>query len=562
MNSTAHLLATGCSINQVTGQITGLCTTKGSVYININYPAITPFFILGGGVLVALVLAAVLPKRQYPGLWPGLTALAGLGTVIDGLVQWADLNGSSITPVTVGDQIFYDHMSAFFTILFGSITVVAAVMSDSYLKREGLDGPEPYVLMMACSTGAVLMADAAGLISLFLGLEILSIALYTMTAYHRRRTASGEAGLKYFILGSFSSAVFIYGVALIYGATGSTQYLGMVEFLIANSLVHNGVLLAGMGFVIVGLGFKVAGVPFHFWAPDVYQGAPTPFTGYMAAIAKAAGFAALIRVLMLGLQTETSAWRPIIWVLATLSVLFGSVWALAQVDLKRMLAYSSVSQAGYVFIGLQAGTATGVRAVCFYVFTYAFMVMGTFAVVSVVQGRGEARNDLSAVRGLSSRSPWLAFSMLVLLLGQAGIPLTSGFLGKWVVISAVIGQGQYALGLIGMLGAAIAAFFYLRVALVMYMGTEAVPAPSLAPAAMGAAAGPAPAYASDLPSLATAGLTQADTVLTLRAAPSGRLKVPPSMAAVVVFCVAFTIFAGVSTPMLSFAHSITLPWSV
>jgi NADH-quinone oxidoreductase subunit N len=564
----AHLLAAGCSINQVTGQITGLCSGKGSISISIDYPALAPLFILGGGALVALVLAAVLPKRPYPGLWPGLTALAGVGTVVDGLVQWANLNGSSVTPVTVGDQLFYDHMGAFFAILFGSATVLGAFVSDSYLQREGLDGPEPYVLMMTCSLGAVLMADAAGFITLFLGLEVLSIALYTMTAYHRRRAASGEAGLKYFILGSFSSAVFIYGVALLYGATGSTQFLGITEFLITNAVVHDGVLLAGIGLVIVGLAFKVAAVPFHFWSPDVYQGAPTPFVGYMAAVAKAAGFAGLVRVLMLGLQTQASVWRPVIWVLATLSVLVGSVLALAQVDLKRMLAYSSVSQAGYVLIGLQAGTAAGVSAVSFYVFTYTFMVVGTFAVVSVVQGRGEARNDLSALRGLASRNPWLAGGMLVLLLGQAGIPLTSGFLGKWVVISAVIGKGQYALGLIGMLGAAIAAFFYLRMALVMYMSPESAPAseaPLPAPALAGAGAGGPSglgADGSDLAYMATAGLNPRDTALALRAAPTARARVPSSIRAVVALCVAFTIFAGVSTPVLSLAHSITLPWSV
>ena len=585
-----HLLAAGCSIDDVTGKITGLCTAKGSVSININYPAIVPLLVLGGGALVLLVLSAVLPKRRYPkpqyrGLWAGLTVMAGVGTVIDGIVQWQDLNGSSITPVTLGDQLFYDHMGAFFAILFGIATATGAAISDSYLVREGLDGPEPYVLMLTCSTGAVLMADAAGFITLFLGLEILSISLYAMSAYHRWRAASGEAGLKYLILGSFASAIFIYGAALIYGATGSLQYLGVVSYLADNALFQNGILLAGMALVLVGLSFKVAAVPFHFWSPDVYQGAPTPFVGYMAAVAKAAGFAGLLRVLMLALPTAASSWRPIVWVLATLSVVVGSVLALVQVDLKRMLAYSSVSQAGYVLIGLQAGTAAGVRAVCFYVFTYTFMVIGTFAIVGVLQGRGEARNDLSAVRGLAYRSPWLAAAMLVLMLGQAGVPLTSGFLGKWVVIEAVLGQGQYELGLIGMLGAAVAAFFYLRVALIMFLGPEgagavaAVPAgASLAAAGAGAGTGPlsggpgdlpgvpatgaAAAYAgSDLQAVVTAGLSGRDKALALRPPPGARPRVATATAAVIAVCVAFTIFAGVSTPVLSFAHSITLPWS-
>lgn len=566
---TAHLLAAGCTINQTTGAITGLCTAKGSLHISINYPALVPILVLGAAVLVVLLLSAVLPKRTYQGLWAGLTALAGVGVIVDGIVQWQDLNKSSIAPVTLGDQLFYDHMGAFFAVLFGIATVAGAAISDGYLVRESLDGPEPYILMLSCSIGAVLMADAAGFVALFLGLEILSISLYAMSAYHRWRVASGEAGLKYLILGSLASAIFIYGVALIYGATGSLQYLGIVSYLVDNALFQNGVLLAGMGLVIVGLGFKVAAVPFHFWVPDVYQGAPTPFVGYMAAVAKAAGFAALLRVLMLALPTLASDWRPIIWALAALSIVFGSVLALVQVDLKRMLAYSSVSQAGYVLIGLQAGTANGVRAVCFYLLTYSFIVIGSFAVVGVLQGRGEARNDLSAIRGLASREPWLAGAMLVLMLGQAGVPVTSGFLGKWVVIQAVLGQGQYELGLIGMLGAAIAAFVYLRVALMMFLAPEGAAAHAVAGAAVptevgnpGPAGATASSYAgADVQSLVTAGLSIRDKALALRPPPPARIRVSNATAAVIVICVVFTIFAGVSTPVLSFAHSISLPWS-
>ncbi|MGD0811012.1 MAG: NADH-quinone oxidoreductase subunit N [Acidimicrobiales bacterium] len=549
-------VAAGCTIGSATGTVSGLCTAKSSITIAINYPALVPLFLLGGGALVVLFLAAMLPKRRYPGLWAGITVLASLGTIVDGLAQWFQLP-NTFTPLTnaftIGGQLYYDHFAAFFAILFGSATLLGALLSDGYLTRENLDGPEAYVLMLACSTGALLMADAASLISLFLGLEIMSIALYTMSAYNRRRAASGEAGLKYFILGSFASAIFIYGVALIYGATGSTQYFEIIVFLATNNVVHTGVLLAGMGLVIVGLGFKVAAVPFHFWAPDVYQGAPTPFVGYMAAVAKAGGFAGLVRVLMLALPTETSNWRPIIWVLAAASVLVGGVLALVQADLKRMLAYSSISQAGYVLIGLQSGTASGVKGVCFYLFTYVFLVMGTFAVISVVQGRGEARNDLGAVRGLAARSPWLAAALLVLLLGQAGLPLTSGFLAKWVVIEAVVAKGQYELAVIGMLGAAIAAFFYLRIAFLVYSAPE--------PAADGADG--APAYGtSDLQAIAVAGMSGRDTALALRAPSAARIRVPAATSAVLAICVGFTIFAGVSGLLVSMTNSLSLPWQL
>ncbi len=553
-----HLLAAakGCTISSL-GKVTGLCTAKASISIPVAYRAILPILLLFGGALVVLLVVAVLPRRRYPGLWAGLTVVTGLATLIDGLVQWANLNNSAHVAVTLAGQIIYDHFSAFFVILFGSATVLGALVTDGYLRRENLDGPEPYVLMMLCSSGAVLMALAGGLVSLFLGLEVLSISLYTLSGYHHRRPASGEAALKYFILGSFSSALFIYGAALVYGATGSLQYAQIYAFLTGTVLIHNGVLLAGMGLLIVGLGFKVAAVPFHFWAPDVYQGAPTPFVGYMAAVAKAAGFAGLVRVLMLAFPTQVSNWRPIIWVLATASVLIGGVLALVQSDLKRMLAYSSVSQAGYVLIGLQDGTSNGVQAVSFYVFTYAFMVIGTFAIVEIIQGRGEARNDLSAARGLSTRSPWLATAMLVLLLGQAGIPLTSGFLGKWLVIEAVVSKGQYGLGIIGMLGAAIAAFPYLRVALMMYVSP---PPTGRRQGDEVSAEEDAALQHSDLQGIMSAGLVGRDSALALRAAPTTRLRQPPATTVAIGICTVFTIFAGVSTPLLSMAHSITLPW--
>ncbi|HTW10089.1 MAG TPA: NADH-quinone oxidoreductase subunit N [Acidimicrobiales bacterium] len=562
----AHLSAAGCTVSPVLGQVSGICSSKGSLNMAIDYTALVPFFVLGGGVLVLLALAALLPKRlPYGPIWAGIATLAGTGTIVDGLVQWHNTTGLTIGnqgnatgPLALGGQLFYDQLGAFFCVLFGSATVLGAWISHAYLTRENLDGPEPYILMLSCSTGAVLMAEAAGFITLFLGLEILSISLYTLTAYHRRRTASGEAGLKYFILGSFASAIFIYGVALIYGAVGSTLYYGAIDMLVTSQIIHNGVLLAGIGLVIVGLAFKVSAAPFHFWSPDVYQGAPTPFVGYMAAVAKAAGFAALLRVLLLAVNTQQADWRPIIWVLAVASVLVGSVLALVQADIKRLLAYSSISQAGYVLIALQAGSTYSLSAVCFYVFTYTFMVIGTFAIVGVVQGRGEARNDLSSLRGLASRQPWLAAAMLVLLLAQAGIPLTSGFLGKWVVISAAVQKGQYALALIGMLSAAIVAFAYLRLALIMYMSPEPNASQPAAAGASDAAYGGGDV--SDLPEVVTAGLAARDSALALRPPPTARLRVPAPVSATVAVCVAFTIFAGVSTPVLSWAHSIALPW--
>ncbi|MBO0692406.1 MAG: NADH-quinone oxidoreductase subunit N, partial [Acidimicrobiaceae bacterium] len=450
-----------------------ICVAFNSIHIPIQYRSIAPVLVLGVGALVLLAISAVLPKRSRPGLYAYLTALIGVIAAVVCAFEWSDISDHGTIINAVGSQIIYDHFTILIYLLISIATVLGALTADHYLVREGLDGVEPYVLMLMSGLGAMLMAASGGTVMLFLGLEIMSIALYVMTAYHRRRSASGEAGLKYFILGSFSSAIFLYGAALAYGATGSTQFNEMASFLAANTLAHNGVLLAGMLLLIIGLGFKVAAVPFHFWTPDVYQGAPTPFTGYMAAVAKAGGFAGLVRILVQGFISQQVNWRPVIWLLAVLTLLLGSVLAIVQRDLKRMLAYSSISQAGYVLIGLQAGSAKGVASIGFYLFTYTFIIAGTFAVVQLIQGEGEGRNDLGAIRGLARRSPLLAFGMTILLLAQAGVPLTSGFLGKFYVIQAVVNRGQYPLAVIGMLAAAIAAFFYLRIALLMYSSPSA-----------------------------------------------------------------------------------------
>ena len=388
----SHLLAAaGCSVGTL-GNVTGLCTAKSSISIAINYPALVPLLFLlwrraGGPVS----WRPMLPKRRYPGLWAGLTVLASLGTIdrrSRAVVRPA--TPSSSRRLHDGRSAYYDQFAAFFAI---SVRFCHGARGDRLRRLPDPGKPgRPRTLRPhdgVLRPGRCSWPRRRGLISLFLGLEILSISLYTMSAYHRRRAASGEAGLKYFILGSFASAIFIYGVALIYGATGSTQYVEIIIFLASNTVMHNGVLLAGMGLLIVGLGFKVAAVPFHFWSPDVYQGAPTPFVGYMAAVAKAGGFAGLVRVLMLALPTQTSNWRPIIWVMATASVLVGGVLALVQVG-PEADAGLFVGKPG----GLRPDRAAGRhrerrQGVCFYLFTYAFMVIGTFAVVGSC--RAEAR---------------------------------------------------------------------------------------------------------------------------------------------------------------------------
>jgi NADH-quinone oxidoreductase subunit N len=313
------------------------------------------------------------------------------------------------------------------------------------------------------------MAVANDLIVLFLGLEVLSLALYVLAGFHSRRAASQEASLKYFVLGAFSSALFLYGIALTYGATGSTNLPEIAQFLRTNVIASNGVLLGGMGLILVGLGFKVAAVPFHMWTPDVYQGAPTPVTGFMAAAAKCAGFAGLLRVFFSAFHLYSTDWRPLVWMLAVLTIVVGSVLAVVQTDVKRMLAYSSIAHAGYVLVGLQAGTERGIAGSLFYLLAYTFMILGSFAVVTVIGGRGDTRHDLDDYRGMSQTRPLLALAFTVLLLAQAGVPLTSGFLAKFYVIGAAVSAHSYALAIIAMLGAVVSLFFYLRVIVMMYM---------------------------------------------------------------------------------------------
>jgi NADH-quinone oxidoreductase subunit N len=585
--------SSGCTIAPGGTSVSGLCTEPNTLHIPVAYSSILPVLILSIGALLLLTVSAVLPKRSRPGLFPLLTLAVGAASLAGSIWQWYNVPTGG-GAVTIGGQVLFDRFAVFFSILISIAVMLSAIAADSYLRREGLDGVESYVLMLMSATGAVLMAESAGLILMFLGLEIMSIALYVMSAYHRRRVQSGEAGLKYFLLGSFSSALFLYGIALIYGATGTVNLVYVSQFLATNVLVNNGVLLAGMVLLIVGLGFKVAAVPFHFWTPDVYQGAPTPFTGYMAAVAKAAGFAGLLRVLMVGLPSQRADWRPIIWMLALLTLVVGSVLAIASRDLKRMLAYSSISQAGYVLVAVQAGTSMGTSAALFYLFTYAFIVIGSFAIIDVIEGPGERRSDLGTMRGLSRRQPLVAAAMLVLLLAQAGVPFTSGFLGKFYVIQASVQEGQYYLAIIAMIAAAVAAFFYLRVALLMYasdaahsvegetdvFGAGLAPVPVLdgppvggngavgsrrsamsgAPgsgAAAGSGAALPSAAAGSGPALSSAVSRPAADVVVLDAPPATASFVPSGTALVVAVSVAFTIAAGVSSFALDFAKAAT-----
>jgi NADH-quinone oxidoreductase subunit N len=514
--------------------LTGIALgASGVVLPHVDYTAILPELIFLGGVLVLIAASAMAPRQPPTGVYATATCGIALAALVASLVLWRDVQRHGAF-MTVARSVDVDGFAVFFLVLVSGVLVVAAILGSGYLRREGIVGCEYYALALISGSGAMLMASANDLILVFLALEVLSIPLYVLAGFDRRRATSQEAAIKYFVLGAFSSAVFVYGIALIYGATGSTNLPEIGAFLSHNIITANGVLLAGIALLIVGFSFKVAAVPFHMWTPDVYQGAPTPVTGFMAAIAKAGGFAAFLRVVVATLPTLRADWQPIIWAIAGVTLLGGAVVALAQRDVKRMLAYSSINHTGFVLIGLQAATTRGVAAGAYYVFAYAFLVLGSFAVVGVVGGRGDRRHDIEAYRGLATHNPVLAAAFTVLLLAQAGVPFTTGFFAKFYVLAASVEAHSYALAVIAMASAAIAVFVYLRIVLLMY---------STQPAAAVAAGTPAPGGG----------------VATLVRPVVARLAVAPSIAFGLAVCVGVTVVFGVwPQPLVDFARTATL----
>ena len=545
---------------------------------SIRYLAILPVIVMLGGAVVLLAAASLVkrPLRRRV----ATVATVAISMTAFGLAwwQWADVQSRG--PYTsVAHAVVVDGFSVLITVLVTAAMALSALVAEGYLAREGIEGAELHVLALVSASGAILMGQANDLVIVFLGLEIPSIALYVLTAFNHKRAASGEAALKYFVLGGFSSAVFVYGIALTYGATGTTNLAQIADFLAHNVVVHDGVLLAGMSLLLVGFAFKVAAVPFHMWTPDVYQGAPSPVTGFMAAVAKAGGFAAFLRVFISSFGVLASDWRPIIYALAIVTLLVGAGLAVVQRDIKRMLAYSSINHAGFVLLGLQAATASGVSSALYYLFAYMFMVIGSFAVVTVIGRTSDVDHDIAAYRGLARRQPLLAFVFAVLLLAQAGVPFTTGFLAKFQVVLASVDAHSVPLAVVAMVSAAVAAFFYLRVTVLMYAPSEepfdeiaspGVRALVTAGGGGGAAASGFEAVAAVRSRLNAALLLETDqadqgeAVTDPDASPAeanerSRVAVPLPAAVAIGICVAVTIVFGIiPAPLVDFAHKATL----
>jgi NADH-quinone oxidoreductase subunit N len=428
----------------------------------VDLGPVMPELLLVGAAVVALLLGAIARRIEPVALL--VVSLVGVVGAAAACVMLWDWDGGL---TVLAGSVAVDRFGVVVRLILLGTAAFGLLYGHHYFERSGELRPEFYPLVLFATAGMTLIAVAADLIVVFLALEILSLSLYVLTGFSLR-LGSVEGAMKYFLLGAFSSAFFLFGVAMAYGATGSTR-LADVATALAGRSDDLALALAATGLLVVGFAFKVSAVPFHMWTPDVYQGAPTAVTAFMSAGTKVAAFAALIRVLNVALQPMTIDWRPLVWGLAALSVVAGSVLAIAQTDIKRLLAYSSIAHAGFVLTGLVAAGAAGIGAALYYLGAYALTILGAFGVVMLVSARGEQRTTLTSYAGLGRRSPVLAGLLALFLVSLTGIPPTAGFVAKVNVFRAATEAGAWPLALIGVVASVAAAFFYLRVIVLMYM---------------------------------------------------------------------------------------------
>ncbi|HKE52705.1 MAG TPA: NADH-quinone oxidoreductase subunit NuoN [Actinomycetes bacterium] len=487
---------------------------------SFEYAQLAPMLIVFGAAIVGVLIEAFLPRpaRRIPQL---VVAIAGLVVALLWIVGVPGVSDGlrGTRHVAAVGAIGIDGPGLFLQGLILALSLVAVLLA----AERGADGEEPFVaqasavpgsaaeraatragitqtevlpLMMFAVGGMMMFVVANDLITMFVGLEVLSLPLYLLCALaRRRRLLSQEAALKYFLLGGFSSAFFVYGIALLYGYAGTVRLSGIADAVSGHCDASaiggqcetvlaagrtDALLLIGMGLLGVGLLFKIGAVPFHVWKPDVYQGAPTPITGFMAAAVMVAAFGALVRVFYVAFFDMRWDWRPAMWAVAIVTMLIGSIVAITQTDMKRMLAYSSIAHAGFILTGLVATSAAGLSATLFYLAAYGFVTLGAFAVITLVRDAGGEATHLSRWAGLGKRSPVVAGVFALFLLAFAGIPLTSGFTAKYSVFLAAMDGGATPLVIIGLISSAIAAFFYVRVIVLMFFSDPPLTAPTVA----------------------------------------------------------------------------------
>ena len=427
----------------------------------------------GFGVLLML-LQPFLKSRQ------GLTLFAMIGAAIGTLSTFFGIPGSGFHGL-----IQFDTFSLFFHWLVGLVAFLVILASDSYLEREGLDAAEFYALILFATAGMGVLASAQELLTAFIGLEMSSISSYVLAGYRRDSIKSSESAMKYFLLGSFATAFFLYGIALVYGVTGSTNLMTLADADPSSTMLRLGLTL-----ILIGLGFKVAIAPFQIWTPDVYEGAPTPVTALFSAGPKAAAFALILRIFA-SVDAATSYWFWAFWTLAALTMFVGNLGALVQSNVKRLLAYSSIAHAGYIVVALAAvtfakadpdgGAAQAYAAVLFYLVSYALVSVGAFTIISDLGGRGERYLNIDDFAGLGTRQPFTAAALSLFLLSFLGLPITAGFFGKLYIFTAAIKSKLIWLAVLMAINSIIGAYYYLKIIVVMYMHEHKGPVPADAP---------------------------------------------------------------------------------
>jgi NADH-quinone oxidoreductase subunit N len=452
-----------------------------TIYFDLAVPsqlagALLPDLILMGGAMLLLLYAVWGKEDRAHARSVGIASIV-LCAITAGVIGWLWRGQATASAGIIAVDNF--RWATDWIILIG--TVIGIALAIDYGEREGMFVAESYILLLLAAAGMMLLAAARDLIMVFLGIELMSVAVYVLAGLNRRSARGAEAALKYFLLGAFSTGFLLYGIALVYGATGSTD-IGAIGAAVHGATAGNAMLLVGIGLLIVGFGFKVAAVPFHMWTPDVYEGAPTPFTAFMAAAVKAAAFAAFLRVWLEAFPGAAAAWvRPLQW-LAIITMVGGNVVALQQKNIKRMLAYSSIAHAGYLLVAVIVNDATGASAFLFYLLAYTLATMGAFAVVIALDVAGERNQELPDYAGLWTVRPWLASAMAVFMLALLGFPIAGGmgFFAKWYVIQAALmaRQPQTVLAVVLVLTSVVSAGYYLGVVLVMFMRPRPADAPT------------------------------------------------------------------------------------
>ncbi len=428
--------------------------------------------VTAAGIAAMLAEALRQPGERMPISGLGLIGL--VGAAVTAVLLWGRHAGSF-------GVVIADTFGLFVALVLVGVGLLTLLFSPEIVERDELPGGEYYALTLFAIAGMMLMAMATDLLVIFLALEVMSLAVYVLTAIRRDSTAGAEAGFKYFLLGAFSSAFFLYGIAFAYGVAGSTRLDRIGNAIAGGALNDSPLAILAVGLLLVGFAFKVSAVPFHMWTPDAYEGAPTLVTGFMSTGVKAAAFAAFARVFLSTLEPLRAAWVPALWAISLVTIIVGTVVAVAQTNLKRMLAYSSIAHAGFILIALVAANEVGKGAILFYLLSYSVTNLAAFAIIALLGTRDHPNDDLASYAGLSNRHPALAAALTVFLLSLGGLPPTAGFVAKWYVFSAAIRSDYYGLAIVGVIMSVVSIYFYLRVVVMMYMAEPADLAAAPAP---------------------------------------------------------------------------------